>query len=418
MRDRLIALARFVGGVLAKSYRDEVILRSSALAFSTLISFVPLLAGVSIFVARTLREDDGRILELISKLLPYREETVLAALRSFLAQADSVSGVALVGFVVTSLLTFFGVQESLFQIFAVQRPPSLLRRLATFSLLFVWGPLVVGTAQTALLVVGQANPELGRALRASLLVSAVPTALTFVGLTMLYWRAAFRRISLRHAAIGGAVAAVSLELLKLVFGLYVRELSEVQLAVYGSFAIAFFFVLSIQLAWALLLFGAEVAAGLSPHVAEERAKRATRRAPDVWVGFAALEVLARPGRPRLAVEELAAALALPADELAGHLAPLVERGLVEAAGSTAEGGYRLALSTRQLRVAAVLAAYRRELEGAPAPAGVTVAPDLRSRLTRAAEFEVGEQTLAELYEGGTDDTLAAGERARAVRREA
>jgi YihY family inner membrane protein len=231
MRARLAALARFVGGVLAKSHRDEVLLRSSALAFATLLALVPLLAVVSIFVARTLREDDGRILQLITALLPYREESVITALHNFLDQAESVSGVALAGFVATSLLTFFGVQESLFHIFGVARPPSMLRRLASFSLLFVWGPLLVGTAQMALLVVGQANPELGRVLRASPLVSAVPGALTFVGLTMLYWRAAFQRISIRHAAVGGAVATVSLELLKLAFGLYVRELSEVQRAI-------------------------------------------------------------------------------------------------------------------------------------------------------------------------------------------
>jgi membrane protein len=417
MRARLVAFFRFVGAVFAKGHRDEVVLRSSALAFSTLISFVPLLAGVSIFAARTLREDDGRILELLARLLPYREETILAALRSFLAQAESVSGVAIAGFVVTALLTFFGVQESLFQIFGVARPPSLLRRLSTFSLLFVWGPLVVGTAQTALLVVGQSNPELARVLRATPLVGSAPVLLTFVGLTMLYWRAAFRRISLRHAAVGGAVAALSLELLKIVFGVYAREFTEVQLAVYGSFAIALFFVLSIQLAWWLLLLGAEVAACLAPHVAAARIAPATATTPDVWTGFAALELLARPGRPRRAIEELAGALARPADVVARDLAPLVDCGLLEP-GAGEQEGYRLALPTRQVRVAAVLAAYRRQLEATPAPPAVTIAPDLRSRLTRAAEFEVGEQTLADLFDVGPDDTLAAGETARHAGREA
>lgn len=418
MRARLAALARFVGGVLAKSHRDEVLLRSSALAFATLLALVPLLAVVSIFVARTLREDDGRILQLITALLPYREESVLTALHNFLDQAESVSGVALAGFVATSLLTFFGVQESLFHIFGVARPPSMLRRLASFSLLFVWGPLLVGTAQMALLVVGQANPELGRVLRASPLVSAVPGALTFVGLTMLYWRAAFQRISIRHAAVGGAVATVSLELLKLAFGLYVRELSEVQRAIYGSFGIALFFVLSIQLAWALLLVGAEVAANLSPRAEKAKEERKVPPAPDVWVGFAALELLARPGRPRLSVDALAVALARPANEISIHLAPLVNCGLVEPEKGGEVGGHRLALPTRQVRVAAVLAAYRRELENAPAPSGVTVAPDLRSRLTRAAEFEVGGQTLADLFEFGPDDTLATGASARPAPRKA
>lgn len=404
MRRRFVALLRFTGAVLAKSHRDEALLRSSALAFATLISLVPLLAVISIFVARTLREDESRILGLLTDLLPYREESILAALRGFLDQAESVSGVAVAGFVITSLLTFFGVQESLFQVFGVARPPSLFRRLMTFSLLFFWGPLLVGTAQTALLVVGQSNPQLASALRRSAAVSAVPGLLTFVGISMLYWRAAFRRISLRHAAIGGAVATLSLELLKVVFGVYVRELSEIQRAVYGSVAIAFFFVLSIQLAWWLLLLGAEVSACLSPRD-DETATPPSASAPEVWVGFAALENLARPGRPRRALEELASDVGCPVDALASHLAPLVDAGLLE----SGREGLRLALPTRQLRLAAVLAAYRRRLDEMPPPQSVAITAELRSRLSRAAEFELGEQTLADLYEAGPDDTLATGE---------
>lgn len=412
MKRRLLALLRFTGAVFAKSHRDEALLRSSALAFATLISLVPLLAVVSIFVARTLREDEGRILGLLTDLLPYREESILAALRSFLDQAESVSGVAVAGFVATSLLTFFGVQESLFLIFGVKRPPSLSRRLTTFSLLFFWGPLLVGTAQTALLVVSQSNPQLGSALRGSPLVSAVPGLLTFVGISMLYWRAAFRRISLRHAAIGGAVATLSLELLKVIFGLYVREFSEIQRAVYGSVAIAFFFVLSIQLAWWLLLLGAEVSACLAPRK-EEEALPAPATRPEAWIGFAALENLARPGRPRRTIDELALDVGTPPAELATHLSPLVDAGLLE---SNREG-VRLALPTRQVRLAAVLSAYRRRLDDLPPPPSVALTAELRSRLTRAAEFEVGEQTLADLYEAGPDDTLAAGEAPHPVEQE-
>ena len=59
--------------------------RSSALAFTTLLSIVPLLAVVSIFVAEHCRADDGRIARLLAQLLPYREEAIVTALESFVA---------------------------------------------------------------------------------------------------------------------------------------------------------------------------------------------------------------------------------------------------------------------------------------------------------------------------------------------
>lgn len=405
IRDRLLAFARLLGDVFTRSQRDEVLLRASALAYTTLIALVPLLATISIFVARTLREDDGRIFELITGLLPYSEQSVITALRSFIAQAESLSGIAVGGFVVTSLLTFLGVQESLFQIFGVAQPPSYARRLATFSLLFFWGPLIVGAAQTGLPLLEQSNPALAAALRDSTLFALLPGAVTFVGLSMFYWRAAFRRISFRHAAIGAASAAIAIEALKAAFGLYVHHLTTVQRAVYGSFAIAFFFVLSIQLTWAILLYGAEIAAVLGVRARAPEAPPAFR--PDGWLGLATLERLAAPGRPTESVAALAAALDVPPNELAKHLEPLLEAGLLARAPGADEESVRLAVPATRLRVAAALAAYRRDRDdatsGGRAPAPASAA--LRGRLGRAAEFELGETTLANLLD--ENDTLSA-----------
>lgn len=396
MRGRLLGFARFLGDLFLRSQRNEVLLRASALAYTTLIALVPLLATISIFVARTLREDDGRIFELITGLLPYSEQSVVEALRSFIAQAESLSGIAIGGFVVTSLLTFLGAQESLFQIFGVTQPPSYARRLATFSLLLFWGPLLVGAAQTGLPLLEQSNPVLAAALRDSTLVALVPGAFTFLGLSMFYWRAAFRRISFRHAAVGAAAAAFAIELLKGAFGLYVQNLATVQRAVYGSFAIAFFFVLSIQLTWAILLYGAEIAALLGARASTPVAAPTFR--PDGWLGLAALERLAAPGRPAESIAALAAALDVPPAELPRHLEPLLEAGLLARAPDAEEESVRLAVPATRLRVAAALAAYRRDRGEGVAGDGAPASAALRGRLGRAAEFELGETTLANLLD--------------------
>jgi len=406
MGERLGRLGRFLRRLFQKTLADEVGLRASAHAFSTLLSLVPLLALMTFFVARTLREDDGRIIDLLTQLLPYREEAITTALRSFLAQTESISGIATLGFVVTTLLTFLGVQDTLFRIFRVERPPSYLRRIVTYSLLFFWGPLLIGSAQAGVLVLSQSNLAMARLVHESALLRMLPGLVTFAGLTMFYWRAAYKHISLRHSAVGALVATVVIELLKQLFGIYVREFAVVQRAVYGTFAITLFFVLSVQIAWWILLLGAEIASCLTAAPASEEEEEVLREA-DPWIGFAALEQLGEPGRPTLTAGELGEALDLEPDEVAGHLAPLVGAGVVERGlGST----YRLSLPTRQVRLATVMAAYRRleerEREDHPLPPRIA---ELRIRLRRSIESELDTTTLAEFLgqeePPGPDDTI-------------
>ncbi|KAB2962489.1 MAG: YihY family inner membrane protein, partial [Thermoanaerobaculia bacterium] len=294
---RSSAVLVLLGRALLRAHRDGIGRRASALAYATLVSIVPLLAVVSIFVAQALREDGGRTLRLIAQLLPYREESVVAALESFVAQAESVSSLALIGFLVTSLLTFFLVQEMLYDIFRVSAPPSPLRRVVAFSALLVFGPVLIGSVYAGLLYLGQTRSGLGPLLRDSVLLGTLPALATLLGLALLYWRAATGHVRFRHALAGSLVATLLIELLKAGFSLYVASWTAVQRAVYGGLAIALFFLISVQLAWWMMLYGAEVTACLGIPASELDAERGL--VPDPWTALAALERLAQPGRPSL-----------------------------------------------------------------------------------------------------------------------
>lgn len=341
---------------------DEILLRASALAFSTVISLVPLLAVIWYLVARTLREQGPATLRMIAELLPYREEAVVEALQSFLEQAEYVSGAALIGFLIVSLMTFLSVQETLSRIFRVLTPPSLWRRLLAFALLFFWGPLLIGSVYGGLLWLGQRNSDadsaLGRLLRDSTLIGTLPALATLIGLAMLYWRASLGRIKLRHAFAGSFVATLALELLKVGFRVYAGSFSDVQRAVYGTLAIALFFVLSVQIAWMILLASAEVAACLGlPSGPDVRPWAGTR--PDPWTAVAVLTLLAeRFGSRRPAVHELEAAERFGVDGLRLRflLAPLVDRGYVQPPLAP-HHGYRLKVSPERLKMAELLAPY-------------------------------------------------------------
>jgi membrane protein len=398
---RSSAVLSLLGRALLRAHRDEVGRRASALAYATLVSIVPLLAVVSIFVAETLREDGGRTLRLIAQLLPYREESVVVALESFVAQAESVSSLAVIGFLVTSLTTFFLVQEMLYDIFRVTAPPSPLRRVVAFSALVFFGPVLIGSVYGGLLYLGHTTTGLGRLLRESTLLGTLPALATLLGLALLFWRAAAGHLRFRHALAGSLVATLLLELLKTGFALYVASFTPVQRAVYGSLAIALFFLLSVQLAWWMMLYGAEVAACLGIPATELDAERGL--VPDPWTALAALERLALPGRPSLPAARLAGELGMPAAALAAHLAPLAERGLLEAPFAPG-GSWRLALAPGRVRLATVFAAYepaRANPDQEAPPPGP--AERLRARLSGARAEALAGATL--------DDWLAGSERA-------
>ena len=99
-------------------------------------------------------------------------------------------------------------------------------------------------------------------LRRSTLALWLPPLLTQLGLTLLFWWVPNRKVRIRNALAGAFVATVALHGLQTGFRAYVRLFTAASRVVYGSIAIAFFFMLSLQIAWWLILVGCEVTANL------------------------------------------------------------------------------------------------------------------------------------------------------------
>lgn len=252
----------FLRRAVRKAHNDRLGLVASALAFSSVLSFVPLFALISRFLARALQQDDNRTVAVLAQLLPYSEKTLVTALDSFVAQAEALSGLAMIGFLVTCASTFLTVEGAIDKIFGVERRKGrIFHRLFSFSLVVVWGPLAVAGLVALLLHLAQ-NPTFSAYLRRSTLVLWLPPILTQMGLTLLFWWVPNRKVRLRNALLGAAVATIALHGLQTGFRAYVRLFTAASRVVYGSIAIAFFFMISLQIAWWLILVGCEVTANL------------------------------------------------------------------------------------------------------------------------------------------------------------
>ncbi|MCC6946105.1 MAG: YihY/virulence factor BrkB family protein [Thermomicrobiales bacterium] len=255
-------IVAFLRRAVRKAHNDRLGLVASALAFSSVLSLVPLLALISRFVARAVKQDDGRTLKVLATLLPYSEQTLVTALDSFVAQAEALSGLAMIGFLVTCASTFLTVEGAIDRIFRVERRKGrVLHRLFSFSLVVVWGPLAIAGLVTLLLALAQ-NPAFAGYLRRTTVVHLLTPLITLLGLTFLFWWVPNRKVRIRNALAGATVAAITLHGLQIGFNAYVRLFTDASRVVYGSFAILFFFMISVQIAWWLILVGCEVTANL------------------------------------------------------------------------------------------------------------------------------------------------------------
>jgi uncharacterized BrkB/YihY/UPF0761 family membrane protein len=78
---------QFLRFTFVKAWRDALGLEASALAYTTLLSLIPLLAAFLFVGERVFRQYPLQILSVLSHVLPYSEAAILGAIREFLEQA-------------------------------------------------------------------------------------------------------------------------------------------------------------------------------------------------------------------------------------------------------------------------------------------------------------------------------------------
>jgi membrane protein len=392
-------LARYFHLTFRQCHEDSVLLTASALAFVTVLSLIPLLTAFSFVGARVFSQYPQRSLEIFVQILPYSDKSVVEKISEFLDQAKTIHGVGVVFFFVTALLLFATVEGSLNKIWNVSRPRPFRVRLLSFVLLLFWGPMLIGATFSSLIVLRQ-SPAFRQVFQESVLLNVLPFVATVVGLTTLYWLVPYTAVRLRNALAGGLLAGILLEMLRQGFGSYVELFRNVSV-VYGSYAFALLFMISIELTWTIILFGGE-AAYTAQHFT--LLARGLHRHPPVqasWVGLAALALIARRftrGEPALSREALADRLSLTTGEVERILHPLVTHGLLKVHG---DHGYGLAADPRELAVEKILAAYdHRARRGAGLMGGEIAArlEEIIGTLAASRSAMLGPLTVADLLE--------------------
>ncbi|HEV8630651.1 MAG TPA: YhjD/YihY/BrkB family envelope integrity protein, partial [Thermoanaerobaculia bacterium] len=322
-RRRLRHALTFLRLVARKTAADGIAQRAAALAFVTILALIPLLAAFTFVAAQLIHRYQDRVLHFLTSVLPYSEGVVLNNLQRFVSQAESLQEVGFLAFILVGLGAFGTIEETINKIWQVSTRRSLRAKLVSFTLLVFWGPLLIGSCYSAMLLL-RARPGFDVLFDQSLLVQSVPLLVSAIGLTMLYWQVPFTRVQFRAALAGGITAALLLEILRRLFRYYVTHLTRVTYVVYGGFALAIFFMISVELAWLAVLLGTEIAYVSQHFGALTQTRGRDARYREAWVGLAALATLVeglRGGKPVSELDRLAERLGLAPEALRTALEP-------------------------------------------------------------------------------------------------
>ena len=240
---------------------------AAALAFTTLLSLVPLMtvgfAILAVFPAFDAWRDQVESL-LYTNLIPATSDVVSSYLQEFSGQAGTLTGLGLSVLVITALLLFSTIEDAFNDIWGVQKGRKFIQRLLLYWAMLTLGPilLVISLALTSYVGTWIIDDLIEKPGYASLWVlRALPVFLEGLGFLMMYLIIPSREVRFRFALVGALIAVVLFELAKYGFVVFIGNFDTYQV-IYGALWTIPVFLVWIYLSWLVTLLGACVSAEL------------------------------------------------------------------------------------------------------------------------------------------------------------
>ena len=262
MIDRVNRLGRFVARVVARFAEESLDQTSASLAYTTLLSIVPLVAVVlgAMSAMPSFLSMVDQLDSTMRNLLPeHSADLIIKYVLDFSAKARKVTIAGLFALVVTVYAMLNTVENALNKVWKVPQNRSWWRRFALYTALILLWPLVFAYVVAAVsyavsLSSGLVFEQVWLQKLLSKGTGVLVAAIFFGGL---YFAVPNARVRLLDALYGGFFSAFGLLLMQRAFELYLSHFPSVTL-VYGAFATVPIFLLWLYLSWAVVLLGALV----------------------------------------------------------------------------------------------------------------------------------------------------------------
>ena len=311
----------------------EINIRAMSLAYTTLLSLVPLMVfSFAILKGLGARGDLKFILHEFFRPMGSAATQLTDSVMQFVnnMRGDLLGTIGLAFLVYTVITTVQKVEASFNFVWRVQRPRSFGRRFTEYLGVMILGPILLAVA-IGLLGFAQNSP-FAQWLHA--VAPLVPYAIVTVVFTFMYALIPNTRVQFRAALIGGVSAGIAWALVGKIFTAVILYSSQM-VAIYTGFAIVLTTLIWVYLSWLILLIGAQLAfyVQFPQYLRHGQASIALTGSDREQVGLSIMYLIGRDyaaGKSYWDAGRLAAELDIPSIALAPVLTCLEQGGLIVA----------------------------------------------------------------------------------------
>jgi membrane protein len=261
-RATIVEFFLFIREVIREFWSIEGTSRAASLAYTTLLSLIPLLVAFTYilqsYFGRLFPGFQAQIDTMLNAVIPYQSPQITYHLARFAQNAQAASTVGAVVFMFIAFRLFLAVEGAVNMIWKVRSARGYRQKIIAFTMLFFWGPILMGLSFTT-----TAMLERSRYLRilfeGNFIFIAAPIVILFIGFTMLFWLVPSAHVRLAAAAIGALVTTTLFSLVRWGFGIYSNYLVTGQMnLIYGTVGLAIIFLIAIEVMWVVILLGVEI----------------------------------------------------------------------------------------------------------------------------------------------------------------
>jgi membrane protein len=252
----------FVREITREFYEIEGTSRAASLAYTTLLSLIPLLVAFTQVLQQYFRKLfpgwESQIDNVLNIVLPYQSPQLTYHLARFAENAQAASTLGAIAFMIIAFRLFLAVETTINQIWKVRIGRGYRQKLIAFTMLFFWGPLLMGLSLTTNKTL-QRNPYLHTIFKHDITFVIAPIIVLFIAFTMLFWLVPATRVRFSSAVAGALVTTLSFSLVRYGFGIYSDFLIHGRFnLIYGTVGLALIFLIAIEITWVVILLGVEI----------------------------------------------------------------------------------------------------------------------------------------------------------------
>ena len=368
LKGRGIGILQFMSFVASNFLANGSLLRASALAFTTLLSFVPLFA-----LAFSLMKGLGaqnKLAPLILNQVAAGSEVVVTRILSYINNTNmgSLGAIGLATLLFTAISMLGSIEEAFNVAWGVSETRSFYRKFSDYLSVLLSAPLLL-LAATSITTSLQSKWLTGWLIERTylgdlllLLLRLTPYLSVWAALLLLYLFIPNTRVRFGSALIGAMLAGTCWELAQWGYIHFQVGVGNYN-AIYGTLSVLPILMVWIYASWLIVLFGMEVVAAHQQLHTFRRDIRGTRVSQSCreMVALATLGHIAsafHEGGTNWGEEHLAVRLRVPLRIMRDTLRQLAEEGFIVPVGDTAKT-FMPARELDQVELAQVLLALRR-----------------------------------------------------------